>query len=97
MKVGSHNNTLRLRMSHNGPPYLSIKKNSGGQREVGHGVVHHVQREHHQSFLLHQYQKASIQGRKIQCRKDQMQVSYEDQNMVELSSTVPYSQSIRST
>ena len=31
-------------------PYLSIKKNSGGQLEEGHGVVHHLQQEHHQSM-----------------------------------------------
>ena len=37
-------------MVQNGPPYLSVKKNSGGQREEGHGVVHHLQQEHHQSM-----------------------------------------------
>ena len=42
-------------------------------------------------------QNASIQGRQIQCRKDQMQVSHVEKNMVEQSSTVPNSQSIRST
>ena len=47
--------------------------------------------------LLHHYQNASIQGRQIQCRKDQMQVSHVNKNMVEQSSTVPFSQSIRST
>ena len=44
----------------------------GGHREEGHGVVHHVQGEHHQTYLLHHYQNASIQGRQIQCRMDQM-------------------------
>ena len=29
------------------------QKNSGGQQEEGHGVVHHVQGEHHQSSLDH--------------------------------------------
>ena len=33
-----------------GPIYLSIKKNSGGQQEEGHGVVHHLQQEHYQSI-----------------------------------------------
>ena len=33
----------------------------------------------------------------IQSRKDQVQVSHVDKNMVEQSSTVPVSQSIRST
>ena len=30
-------------------PLLVQQKNSGGQQEEGHGVVHHVQGEHHQS------------------------------------------------
>ena len=72
-------------------------KISGVQREEGHGVVHHVQWEHHQSYLLHHYRNASIQGRQIQCRKDQMKVCHVEKNMVEQSSTVPNSQSIRST
>ena len=37
----------------NGPEWSTLlvhqKKNSGGQREEGHGVVHHLQQEHHQS------------------------------------------------
>ena len=45
-----------------GPP----KKNSGRQREEGHGVFHHVQWEHHPSYLLQHYQNASIQDRQIQ-------------------------------
>ena len=53
--------------------------------------------ENHQSYLLHQYQTASIQDRQIQCRKDQKQVSHDEKNMVEKSSTVPNSQYIRST
>ena len=79
------------------PPTFPAINNSGGQQEEGHGVVHHVQWDHHQSYLLHHYQNASIQGRQIQCRKDQMQVSHVEKNMVEQSSTVPKSQSIRST
>ena len=66
------------------PPYLSSKKNSGGQREEGHGVVHHVQWEHYQSYLLHHDQNANIQGRQIQWRKDQVQVSHVEKNMVEV-------------
>ena len=58
-------------------PTCPSKKKLGGQREEGHGVVHHV------------HQNASIHGRQIQCRKDQMQVSHVDKNMVEQSSTVP--------
>ena len=61
----------------------------GGQQEEGQGIDHHIQYEHHQSYLLHHYQNASIQGRQIQCRKDQMHVSHVDKNMVEQSSTVP--------
>ena len=60
MKEGSYNKTQRLKLTHYGTPYLPIKKNSGGQQEKGHGVVHHVQGEHHQSYLLHHYQNASI-------------------------------------
>ena len=37
------------------------------------------------------HQNASIQGRQIQCGKDQMQVSHVEKNMVEQSSTVPNS------
>ena len=29
------------------------KQISGGQRVEGYGVVHHVQGEHHQTYLLH--------------------------------------------
>ena len=35
---------------------------TGAQQEEGHGVVHHVQWEHHQSYLLHPYQNARIQS-----------------------------------
>ena len=34
-------------MVQNGPPYLSLKKNSGGQQEEGPGIVHHLQQEHY--------------------------------------------------
>ena len=51
MKVGSHKKVQKIRMDQNGPPYLSVtKKISGGQREEGHRVVHHLQQEHHQSM-----------------------------------------------
>ena len=50
MKEESHKKVLRVRKCQNDPPYLSVKKNSGGQREEGHGVVHHLQQEHHQSM-----------------------------------------------
>ena len=64
------------------PSTCPAKQISGGQQEEGHGVVHHVQGEHHQSYWLHQYQNASIQDRQIQCRKDQMEVSNVDKDMV---------------
>ena len=54
------------------PSTCPAKQISGGQREEGHGVVHHVQGEHHQTYLLDHYQNASIQGRQIQCRMDQL-------------------------
>ena len=71
------------------PSTSPAKQISGGQREEGHGVVHHVQGEHHQTYLLHHYQNASIQGRQIQCRMDQLKVSHVDEGMVEQSHTNP--------
>ena len=44
------------------PSTSPAKQISGGQQEEGHGVVHQVQGEHHQSYLLHHYQNASIQS-----------------------------------
>ena len=37
-------------MVQNGPPYMSVKKISVGQQEEGHGVVHYLQQEHHESM-----------------------------------------------
>ena len=37
-----------------------------------HGVVHHGQVGHHQTYLIHHYQNGNIQDRQIQCKKDQM-------------------------
>ena len=71
--------------------WLSVKKKSGGPREEGHRAVRHVQWAHHQSYLLHHYQNASIKARQIQCRKDQMQVSHVEKNIVKQSSPVPIS------
>ena len=48
---------------------LAQPQDSGGQREEGHGVVHHVLGEHHQTCLLHHYQNASIQDKQIHCRR----------------------------
>ena len=42
-----------------------------------------------QSYLLHHFKNASIQGRQIQYRKDQIQVYHVVKNIVEQSSTVP--------
>ena len=42
------------------PSTCPAKQISGGQREEGHGVVHHVQGEHHQTYLWHHYQNASM-------------------------------------
>ena len=41
--------------------------------------------------MLHLFQNASIQDRQIQYRKDQMQVSHVDKDMVKKSCTTPYS------
>ena len=54
------------------PSTSPAKQISVGQQEEGHGVVHHVQGEHHQTYLLHHYQNARFQGRQIQCRMDQL-------------------------
>ena len=64
------------------PSTCQTNEITGGQQEEGHGVVHHVQWEHHQSYLLHHYQNASIQDRQIQCRKDQMEVSNVEKDML---------------
>ena len=102
MKVDSFRQTWTERTNGKTLAFLELlvgAKNSGGQQEEEHGVVIQLQPEHHQSYLMHYYQNATIQNRQIQCRKDQMQVSYVEKNMVEVeqSSTVPNSQSIRST
>ena len=34
-------------------PCTCPPKIQGGQQEEGHGVVHHGQGEHHQTYLLH--------------------------------------------
>ena len=47
------------------PSTSQAKQISGGQRQEGHGVVHRVQGEHHQTYLYHHYQNARIQGRQI--------------------------------
>merc|ERR1719323_3060054 len=57
MKEESHKKVQKIRMVQNGPLYLSVKKNSGGQREEGHGVVHHLQQEHHQSMKERSHKK----------------------------------------
>jgi len=51
----------------------------------------------HLSYMLHHYQNAGIQGRQIQCKKDKIQVSHVEKNVVEQSKTVPNTQPIRST
>ena len=71
------------------PSTCPAKQISGGQREEGHGVVHHVQGEHHQTYLLHHYKNASIQDIQIPFMKDQIHFSHVDQDMVEQSNTVP--------
>ena len=43
-------------------PLLVQQKVSGGQQEEGHGVVHHVKGEHHQSSLLDHYKNANLKG-----------------------------------
>ena len=48
----------------------------------------HVSHILYQSLALGQGARG-IQGSQIQCRKDQMQVSHVDKNIVEQSSTVP--------
>ena len=70
-------------------PLLVQQKKSqvdSNRKDEGHGVVHHVQWDHHQSYFLHPYQNASLQGRQIQCRKDKMQVSHVGKNITERNS-----------
>ena len=71
------------------PSTCLAKRISGGQREEGHRVVHHVEEGHHQIYLLCHYQNAIIQGRQIEYRKDQMQVFHVDKDMVKQSNTSP--------
>ena len=47
------------------PSTCPAKQISGEQQEEGHRVVHQVQEEHHQTYLLHHYQNATIQDRQI--------------------------------
>ena len=42
------------------PLTCPVKKISGGQQEEEHGLVHHVQGEHNQSYLLDDYKKANL-------------------------------------
>ena len=42
-----------------GPLYLTVKI-SGGQQELGHGVVHHIQGEHNLSYFITIYQEDLI-------------------------------------
>ena len=71
------------------PNVLEWSSLLGGQQEERLGEVHHVQGEHHQSYLLHHYQNASILDRQIQCMKFQLQVSHVKKGMVEQSHTTP--------
>ena len=41
------------------------QKISCGQQEEGLGVVHHLQREHHQYYLMHHYLNAKIFNAKL--------------------------------
>ena len=75
------------------PSTCPAKQISGGQREEGHGVVHHVQGEQLQTYLLHiaplSNGGASIQCRQIQCRMYQLYVSHVDKDTVKQSHTNP--------
>ena len=47
-----NNKTQRVNVTQYDPNYLLSTKKTGGQREEGHGVVHHIQGEYHQTYLL---------------------------------------------
>ena len=47
------------------PSTCPAQKMSGEQREEGHTLVHHVQGEHHQTYLLHHYQNLFSQSLRI--------------------------------
>ena len=49
MKEGSHKKVKKNK---------KVSEFLGGQQEEGHGVVHHLQQEHHQSHLMHHFQNA---------------------------------------
>ena len=57
---------VRMQCVQTVPSTCPAKQISARQREEGHWGVHHVQGEHHQTYLLHHYQNASIQDRQIQ-------------------------------
>jgi len=58
MKEGSHKKVQKIKLVQNGHPYLPVeKKILGGQQEEGHGVVHHLQREHHQIMKERSHKK----------------------------------------
>ena len=47
-------------------PLPAQHKKTGGQQEEGHGVVHHVQEEHHQTKACYKHHRnASIQDGQI--------------------------------
>ena len=72
------------------PSTCPAKQISGGQREEGHGVVHHVQGEQLQTYLSSLSNGgASIQCRQIQCRMYQLYVSHVDKDTVKQSHTNP--------
>ena len=55
------------------PSTCPAKQILGGKQEEGHGVVHQVQEEHHQTYLLHYYQNANIQDRQIKVSHDMVE------------------------
>ena len=52
MKETYNNKTQRVNVTQYDPNYLLSTKKTGGQREEGHGVVHHIHGEYHQTYLL---------------------------------------------
>ena len=64
MKEETHKQTQTVRILV--PSTCPAKNISSEQREEGRVVFHHVQGEHHQTYLLHYYQNVNIQNTQIQ-------------------------------
>ena len=70
------------------PSTCSAQK-TGGQQEEGHEVVHHVQGEHHQTYLLQTPLSKCQHPGWTYSVQDGPKVSHVDKDMVEQSHNTP--------